>query len=104
MRKFRILKCPQEKTISYLKKGRKEDGSVYSYTVYKDLVAGEKDLNGEVWYPGAYGHERVKEGDIIELDGHLAMKAAANPDFEEVTNETEQKRKPGRPKKVSDAA
>ena len=91
MRKFRILNCKQERTLKYYKKGRRDDGSVYSFPVFKKIKAGEKDLAGNVWYPGAYGHEKIKEGDIIELEGHLADKAATNPDMEEV--------KPGRPKK-----
>lgn len=95
MRKFRVVKCPQTRILKYIKHGKRDDGSVYAYPVFKEIKAGEKDLAGNVWYPGAYGVEGIKEGDVIELDGELARKAASNPALEEV--------KPGRPKK-QDAA
>ena len=102
MRKFEVLRCKQERTLKYYKKGRRDDGSVYSYAVFKTIKAGEKDLAGNVWLPGAYGHEGIKEGDIIELEGHLADKAATNPDLKEI-KETPVKKKRGRPRKA-DAA
>ena len=68
----------------------------------------KKTVNGELWYPGAYGHRAIKKGDVLEIGGHLADKAANNPDFEEVFEkkaekkvETPVKRKPGRPRKVN---
>ena len=33
---------------------------------------------------GAYGHENIKTGDAIELEGFFAEKAQNNPDFVEV--------------------
>ena len=40
-----------------------------------------KEVEGLV---GAYGHENIKTGDVIELEGFFAEKARNNPDFAEV--------------------
>lgn len=44
----------------------------------------------------AYGHEGIAVGDVIELEGTSADKAANNPDFKEL----DAPKKRGRPKKV----
>lgn len=87
MRSFEVLKCPQVKIDQKLMTGKNPDGSRYGYTQYKEVNAGEKCFNGEVWYPGAYGVSPVKPGDVIKLSGHLADKAANNPSFKEVKEE-----------------
>lgn len=99
MRKFKVIKCKQTRTVSEIKKRRDDNGNLVTYTVYSEQKAGEKDKLGDVWYPGAYGHERIKEGDIIELEGYRADKAANNPHFEEV-KDAPVKKKRGRPPKV----
>lgn len=91
LRKFKVVNCPQEKTVARQKKAINDAGATYTYTVYSTVKAGEKGQNGEVWYPNAYGHRAIKEGDIIELGGRMADKAAANPDFEEVKEAPEKK-------------
>lgn len=40
----------------------------------------------------AYGHEGVNTNDTIEIDGHLAQKAANNPDFKEVKSRAKPKK------------
>lgn len=100
LRKFRVVRCPQKKIIYKLKTARDDAGTKYTYKEYKEIKAGEKDHRGEVWEPGAYGHRGIKPGDIIELGGRMADKAAANPDFEEIKEVKEApKKKVGRPKK-----
>ena len=79
MRKFKVLKCVETITRRSKKIAKKPSGETYAYVVYREVNRGD-----EGWYPGAYGHENIHVGDIIELDGHLADKAARNPDFEEV--------------------
>ena len=78
MRKFKVLKCKTTVKQPERRTGRDSDGNVYSYVVYCEK--GEK----EGFFPGAYGVEKIKVGQIIELNAHLAEKAANNPDFEEV--------------------
>ena len=92
MRKFKVLKVVESITRMSIKTGKTKEGTSYSYPVYREVKRGD-----EGWFPGAYGHENIHVGDVIELIGELADKAAANPDFEEVFEEP--KRKPGRPKK-----
>lgn len=98
MRKFKVLKCKQSRIVYDVKKAKTAEGAVRTYKVYREEQAGE---NG--WWPGAYGYEKIKEGDILELEGHLADKAASNPMFEEVFDkpkvESPPKKKVGRPKK-----
>jgi len=53
-----------------------------------------EDKAGDGWSPGAYGHTNIKEGDILDIDGFLADKAANNPDFEEVFEEPVKVEKP----------
>lgn len=98
MRKFKVLKCPQVKIVTEMKRIKTEAGFA-NVSFSHEIKAGEKDRRGEIWYPGAYGHRAIKEGDILEIGGHLADKAAANPQFEEV-KDAPVKRKPGRPRKV----
>ncbi len=106
MRKFKVLHCKQQMTQRELRHGRTKEGAMYAYEVEHVVKAGEKKLNGEVWYPGAYGHEKIKAGDILELQGRIADKAAANPQFEEVFAEPQvtKKKKRGRPRKVVEDA
>lgn len=104
MRKFRVLHCPQTRKVFDIKSRRDKDGNKISYKVWREEQAGE---NG--WWPGAYGHEKIKEGDILELEGRRADKAAANPQFEEVFDtpveikEPVVKKKRGRPRKKNAA-
>lgn len=100
MRKFKVVNCKQVRLVSEKKKRRDDNGNLVTYTVFSEQKAGDEDKNGDVWYPGAYGHEKIKVGDILDLEGVRADKAANNPDFEEVFDEPA-KRKPGRPKKVA---
>ena len=93
MRKFKVLECKQSKLATRRKTRRDDSDNLVTYNVYYEVQAGE-----EGWWPGAYGVEKIKEGDVIELQGHFADKAAKNPAFEEVFDEPV-KRKPGRPKK-----
>lgn len=44
-----------------------------------------KKVDGEV---PCYGGKTAKTGDVIELNGHFAEKAKANPDFEVVRGNT----------------
>lgn len=107
MRKFKVVKCPQVKQVNEPKSFQTEGGAWVTVKNVREIKAGEKGLNGETWYPGAYGHRAIKNGDVLEIGGHLADKAANNPDFEEVFEkkvEEPVKRKPGRPRKVSNAA
>ena len=108
MRKFRVLHCAQKRTVFDIKTRRDDNGNKISYKVYREEQAGEND-----WWPGAYGHEKIKEGDILELEGRIADKAAANPQFEEVFPKAEKpveakepvvKKKRGRPRKKANAA
>ena len=100
MRKFKVLDVKESITKCEMKKRKTADGNWVTFPVYREVKRGE-----EGWYPGAYGHEDIHKGDVIELDGHLADKCAANPQFEEVFDEPEPvkkkvaKKKPGRPKK-----
>ena len=94
MRKFKVLKCKQTKMVEERKSFRNGDGTMSAYVSYREVKAGE-----DGWYPGAYGVEKIKEGDIIELEGDLADKCANNPHFEEVFEAP--KKKVGRPKKVA---
>lgn len=78
MRYFKVLNCPQSKVIQ--KHVRfKTDSGMASRVEYREVQAGE-----EGWWPGAYGHEKIKEGDVLPLDGRLADKASRNDAFEEV--------------------
>lgn len=95
MRKFKVLECKQSRVVGDVKKQTTAEGAVRSYVVYRKEDAGD---NG--WYPGAYGHERIKVGDILEIEGEMADKAARNPMFEEVfESKVAPKKKVGRPKK-----
>lgn len=100
MRKFKVLHCKQSKLKRELKHRRDHNDNLVPYEVFREVKAGE-----EGWWPGAYGHEKIKEGDILELEGYRADKAANNPQFEEVFDEPETSEvvsgKPGRPKKVA---
>ena len=49
-----------------------------------------KQVDGEV---NCYCGKTVKTGDVIELEGHFAEKAKANPDFEVVRVSTKRKAK-----------
>lgn len=107
MRKFKVLNCKTEK-IAYKRMSRRdENDNLVWFNQYYTVNAGEQDHKGNTWYPGAYGNENIKVGDIIEVEEHLADKAARNPDFEEVVEEVSApvKKKRGRPPKVkADAA
>ena len=86
---------------------KNDDGMRYSVPIYYEVKRGEKDPHKkDVWTPGAYGHEDIRVGDVIDLDGHLADKAAMNPDFEEVFEAPPiaKKKKRGRPRKVVEDA
>lgn len=79
MRKFKVLQCKQTRIVKEPKKVKTPEGAVRTVWFSREEKAGE---NG--WWPGAYGHEKIKEGDILELEGFRAEKAANNPQFEEV--------------------
>ncbi len=79
MRKFKVLNCKTEVQVGEIKRYRDNDGNMREIMQYRKVKAGEKGFN-----PSAYGHEGIKVGDVLEIDGHLADKAANNPDFEEV--------------------
>lgn len=100
MRRFKVIRCRMKKMVCDIKDSLDKHGHPFSYKAYREVKAGE-----DGWYPGAYGHENIKVGDILDIEGHLADKAAANPDFEEVFDieekPTVKKKKPGRPKKAA---
>ena len=98
MRKFKVLKCKQTRLKSERRTSRDSNGNLTSYMVYSEEKAGEG------WSPGAYGHEGIKEGDILDIDGVLADKAANNPDFEEVFEEPVKAEKPVVKKKAKKKA
>lgn len=105
MRYFEVLEVATKKRVAELVVLRDKDGNPIRRTDYRWVNAGE-----EGWYPGAYGHEKIKKGDILPIDGPLADKAAKNPAFKEVDDpkkaapkEEEKplfKKKRGRPRKV----
>lgn len=101
MRKFKVLKCTQTREIRDLRKVKTGDGVYRTVTFTRTIEAGE-----EGWWPGAYGHEKIKEGDILELDDYFAEKAEKNTEyfqevFDEPKLESPPKKKVGRPKKAA---
>lgn len=98
MRKFEVLKCQESIQVGTPKVMKSPEGTNYTIIQWRKVSAGEPKNNGELWYPNAYGVEKIKVGDVIEINGGLADKAAKNPDFKEI----KEKRGPGRPKKVEE--
>lgn len=94
MRKFEVLNCKMEKTVVDYKTIKDADGNKVRVPMYRTVKAGE-----EGWYPGAYGKENIKVGDVLEFDdadefeARMAAKCAKNTkDFKEI-------RRAGRPPK-----
>ena len=81
---FEVLKVDTEKTIIRREQFRDSEGNNQTREVYET-----KQLT-----PGAYGHENIKKGDVLELKGHLAAKAAANKDRFKKVAKTDDARQP----------
>ena len=83
--KFEVLNVVEEVTRVKFEYRKNAEGTRYRVPVYYKLKRGEKDHNGNVWVPSAYGNENIKVGDTIEVEGkHFIEKARSNPDFKEV--------------------
>lgn len=83
MAHFKVLNTRTSSTVHSRGISRDKSGKTTSFDVVEDVK----------FKPGAYGHEDIKVGDIIELTtDHLISKARNNPDFEEVKKPVKKKK------------
>lgn len=84
MPKFQVIKTDKEKTVLIKKTVKDESGN-------NVVVQEEVD---KTFQANAYGHEDINVGDVLEINGHLARKAKANPWFKEVKGKDIEARQP----------
>jgi len=89
MAKFKVLETIEQVSYVEKKKRRGKFGWVWVEQEVTECIS-----------PGAYGHEDIKVGDILEINGHLADKARRNPMFEEVKEVSKKKTKKKASKKI----
>lgn len=68
---FEVLKTHTEKTVVRRRQRKDKDGNV-SVVEYIETLAIK---------PGAYGHENIEVGQVLEINGPLADKAARNREY-----------------------
>ncbi len=86
---FEVLKTHTEKTVIRRKQRKDRDGNV-SVVEFIESVAIS---------PGAYGHENISVGQVLEINGPLAAKASNNREYFKQVEEPEKKTRKKRGKK-----
>ena len=81
---FEVLDIDTEKTILKREQFRDSEGNNQTREVYATVKITS----------GAYGHENIKKGDVLEISGHLAKKAAANKKHFKKVAKTDDARQP----------
>ena len=81
---FEVLDIDTEKTILKREQFRDKEGNNQTREVYETIQL----------TPGAYGHENIKKGDVLEISGYLAKKAAANKQYFKKVAKTDDARQP----------
>ena len=81
---FEVLDIDMEKTILKREQFRDSEGNNHTREVYETVKI----------TPGAYGHENIKKGDVLEINGYLAKKAAANKQHFKKVSKTDDARQP----------
>lgn len=81
---FQVLKIDTEKTVMKREQFIDSEKNNQTREVYETIQL----------TPGAYGHENIKEGDVLEINGRLAEKAAANKEHFKKVAKTDDAKQP----------